>query len=251
MNKTLQILIVEDEAITAENLKETLKKLGYGIAGVVNNATDAIDILINKKVDFAILDIQIQGNKNGIWLANYIRKTYNIPYIFLTAFGDEKTILDATLTRPYGYLLKPFVRQSLLASIKVALINFAEKLHKEDVDKEDIDKDGSTVLASINSIYIKQEDAYIKLMLNDICFLESDKNYVHLHTEEGFFLIRSTLSKIKETLPSYFLQTHRSFLVNSKKVDKIKPAHVLVNKFTIPLSNSYKTILFKKLDISS
>jgi DNA-binding LytR/AlgR family response regulator len=242
MSQTLQILIVEDEAITAENLKQTLVSLGYEIAGIANNSIDAVDILLNTKVDFAILDIKIQGDKNGIWLANYIRKTSNIPYIFLTAFGDEKTILEATSTRPYGYLLKPFVKQNLLASIEVALINYSEKTNQKPTNNQ--------LLVKEDFVYVKHDEAFVKLMFKDIFFIESDKNYIQIHTENNKLLLRSTLSKIKENLSSNFLQVHRSFIVNTQKIDAIKGLVISLGKFKVTLSNSYKESLFEKLDIT-
>ncbi|QOD59379.1 response regulator [Polaribacter haliotis] len=242
MGQKLQILIVEDEEIIAENLRLTLKNLGYEIAGVVNNALDAIDVLVNEKVDLAILDINIQGSKNGIWIANYIRKSYHIPYLFLTAFGDEKTILEATETRPYGYLLKPFVKESLLASIKIALVNFTEKDNL-------LNKEKTVLKLEENVIYIKVKEAYVKLITDNIYFIESDRNYIQIFTKDSNYLLRSSLSQIKELLPKTFLQVHRSFIINTKKIDSITKLQISLGEYTVQLSNSYKEELYKILQI--
>jgi len=247
MAKPLNILIVEDEAITAENLKQTLLSLGYGIAGLANNAADAIDVIINNKVDLAILDIQIQGAKNGIWLANYIRKTANIPFIFLTAYGDETTIMNAAAARPYGYLLKPFVKQNLLASIQVAITNFVEEkeaLSYNAIPHKSNDKD---VLKSRDALYIKHHGIYSKIYLNDILYAEADKNYVHLVLNTASYMVRSTLKDVKQLLPQTFVQVHRSFVVNIAHVDTIKPISISLQEHVVPLGNSYKDALFKAI----
>lgn len=243
MGKKLKILIVEDEAITAETLRLTLKNLGYNVVGVVDNALDAIDVLMTNKIDLAILDIHIKGNKDGIWIANCIKTSYQIPFIFLTAFGDEQTVVKATETIPYGYLLKPFIKESLMAAIHVAITNFSEKFNLNN------NKSKESVKYKENSIYIKHNDAYLKLLLEDLLFIESDKNYIQLFTEDAKFLVRSTLSKFHETLPTNFIQVHRSFIVNVKKIDTIKGNTLFLGVYKVSFSNSYKENLFKNLDL--
>lgn len=239
MKETLKILIVEDEAITAESLRQNLQRLGYTVIGIANNALDAIDFLSNSNIDLAILDIQIQGKKNGIWLAEYIQEYHKIPFIFLTGFGDEHTAKKAIAKRPNGYLLKPFSKQNLMVTIEVALLNFA----KSGITITNEDKE-----SSVEFMFVKQKDIFVKVKVDEILFLESDRNYVNIHTNGERFTTRSTLSEIKKTLPSYFLQTHRSFIVNFRKIDAVKTSTISVCSFTIPLTNSYKPELMDFLN---
>lgn len=239
MNESLKILIVEDEAITAESLKQNLQRLGYTVVGIANNALDAIDFLSNKTIDLAILDIQIQGNKNGIWLADYIQENHTIPYIFLTGFGDEHTAKKALAKKPSGYLLKPFSRQNLMVTIEVALLNFTKNVLAKNVEN---------TKNSVKFIFVKLKDIFVKVKVDEILFLESDRNYINIHTKGEKYTTRSTLSEIKKNLPNYFLQTHRSFVVNFKKIDAVKTSTLSVCTFTIPLTNSYKSKLMDFLN---
>lgn len=88
----LKILVVEDEYITQKTICNYLTEIGYEVVTAVMNANNAIEILNTKNVDFAILDINIKGEKNGIWLGNYISENFTLPHLYLTAYSDTETI---------------------------------------------------------------------------------------------------------------------------------------------------------------
>ena len=245
MKKTLKILIVEDEALIAESIKLTLTNLGYQVAGITDNALDAIEILNSEQVDLAILDINIQGDKNGIWLAKTMFK--NKPFIFLTAYGDKETIKEASVTKPSSYLLKPFRKEEISAAIQVAIINYAEKKVATLNDKNEKISDNDIVKQE-TSFFIKQNDAYVKLLINEILFFESDKNYLKIQTNSNAFLIRNTIKNMLVTLPNNFMQIHRSFIINTIKIDKITPLNIKINDYLLPFSNSYKKELLAKIN---
>lgn len=115
------ILIVEDELIIADEIAEHIKALGYTVAGKAGRAEKALEILVQKPVDLILMDIRIRGNVDGIDLTCKINEKYSIPVIFLTAYLDEATINRAKETISYGYLLKPFTRETLKVSIEMAL----------------------------------------------------------------------------------------------------------------------------------
>ena len=245
MSEKLRILIVEDEAITAENLKETLLFLGYEVVGIASNSIEAIGFLSNEKVDLTILDIHIQGDKNGIWVANYIRKSHKIPFIFLTAYGDEKTLIDATSTRPYGYLLKPFTQRNLLASLQIALINFTEDSSSDYKNATTQTEENKDILKKENVLYVKHKGAYVKLFLDDIYFLESNKNYIQIYLMDDKYIVRSTLKEFANLLSDNYIQIHRSFIIDYKKVDVIKNDSVFIGPYKVPIGSSdYKEKLF-------
>ncbi len=247
MIKKTNILIVEDESIIAESIKMTLENLGYKVAGVVSNVMDAIEILNTKSVDLAIVDINIQGEKNGIWLAkNMLQK---IPFIYLTAYGDAETVKQAIETKPSSYLLKPFKKINISTSIQLALVNYSKN---EIANINTISKPISDVenqfLTKRETVFIKQKDSYIKLVIKDILFIEADKNYVRIQTEYTNFVIRITLKNIVNKLPDYFVRIHRSFIVNINHINKIQMLNLKVGTFIIPLSNAYRKKLLSKID---
>jgi len=118
MNKNVRILIVEDEFVTLDLLRDYLEESGYEVSGDAMSADEAIKILEKGETDFAMLDINIKGDKNGIWVAEQIQKKYKIPFIFLTAFSDSATVKTAAGTHPYGYLVKPFTKPIFIQRLK-------------------------------------------------------------------------------------------------------------------------------------
>ena len=115
------ILIVEDESIVAMEIDSYLTQCDYNIVGICTNGDDAYNMAIDSDVDLILMDIFLI-NSNGIETAIKIKeKKSDMPIVFLTAYMDEETIDKAVATNPVAYLIKPFNRQALLASIKIAL----------------------------------------------------------------------------------------------------------------------------------
>ncbi|KAF5425354.1 MAG: two-component system, unclassified family, response regulator [Candidatus Methanomarinus sp.] len=119
--KKARILIVEDEAIVAEDLENLIIDFGYEMVGSVVGADDAIQQAIEHRPDLILMDIMLKGNKNGIDAANEIKDMLKIPIIFLTAYSDLKLIEEAKNTEPYAFIVKPFQDKQVIASIELAL----------------------------------------------------------------------------------------------------------------------------------
>ena len=115
-----RILIVEDEWINAEFISTVLKKLNHIIVGVVSSAEEAFESVKNNKVDLIFMDININGNIDGITCAQIINKQYDIPIIYTTAYADNETLSKAGKTNIYGYLIKPFDSKDIEAVLLVA-----------------------------------------------------------------------------------------------------------------------------------
>ena len=226
----LKILVVEDEYITQKTICNYLTEIGYKVVGTSMNANDAIEILNTKEVDFAIFDINIKGEKNGIWLGNYISENFNIPHLFLTAYSDTETIKKALETNPLGYLVKPFQKHDLFTSIEIAILNFS----KNQTSKE-------------KHILVKHNEIYTKVNFDSILFIESDKNYLILNCEEENYRYRSTIADFENVMPNYFIKTHKGFVVNSHKVKEFTNSLILINDFKIPISKTFKDLVFSKL----
>ena len=130
---TLTIGVVEDEMIIADNLCNTLKKIGYQHTQPVSSYATAIEMLEKEKPDLVLLDIQIKGAKDGIEVAHYIREHYDIPFIFLTANSDPATVERAKQTHPNAYLSKPFTKDDLFTAIEICMHNFSD--HREQIGR--------------------------------------------------------------------------------------------------------------------
>lgn len=117
----MKILIVEDERISAEDIKTTLEKFDYKVCGIVSDGKSAIEKAGKLKPDIIIMDILLAGDIDGIDAANEIRSRYGIPVVFLTAYADEKILDRAKITEAYGYILKPFDEKELHSIIEMAI----------------------------------------------------------------------------------------------------------------------------------
>lgn len=120
MTKT-KILIVEDEAIVALEIKMELEKLGCDITDTVCTKKDVLQSIQNVMPDIILMDINLGKNENGIDIVQKIQKTQNIPILYLTAFSDDDTMNKAFATNPIGYIVKPFKPQDLKVHIQLAM----------------------------------------------------------------------------------------------------------------------------------
>ena len=122
-----RILVVEDEAIVAEDLRDLLEGLRYEVAAVVPSGCEAIAKAVELRPDLVLMDIKLKGAMEGIEAAVKIREQTGPPVVFLTAFADERTLERAKAACPYGYLIKPFDQRTLRATIEVALNRYREE----------------------------------------------------------------------------------------------------------------------------
>ncbi len=121
------ILIVEDEAITALDLKHQVTSLGYEVAGIADTAEDAVRMANERRPNLVLMDIRLAGELDGIVAASAIRGREDIPVVFLTAHSDQATLDRALATSPFGYVLKPFQVRELKVTIEVALYKHARE----------------------------------------------------------------------------------------------------------------------------
>lgn len=120
MDKT-RIMIVEDEGITSAYIESTLKQLGFTVSSIESSSDMAIEKAEEDNPDLILMDIHINGTKDGIVTAEEIQTRFNIPVVYLTAHSDEATLERAKLTDPFGYVLKPLDPKDLRVNIELAM----------------------------------------------------------------------------------------------------------------------------------
>lgn len=113
------ILIVEDEVLIATQIQMFLEFNGYNCVGIAVDYTDAIELLENEHIDLILLDVKINGLKDGIDLAKHITKNLALPFLFLTSYNDADTIRELKSLNPIGYINKPINDTILLKNIDV------------------------------------------------------------------------------------------------------------------------------------
>ncbi len=123
-NQPPRVLVVEDDPITAHDLRQTLTDLGFNVPATIGNGLEVQAFIEKEQVDLALLDIQLSGSLSGIDIAHYINARRPIPFVFLTGLADYQTLDAAKLTLPAAYLTKPFRIMDLKASLELALHNF-------------------------------------------------------------------------------------------------------------------------------
>ncbi len=124
-----RIMVVEDEAIVAEEIRSRLTYLKYGVPAVAASGEEAVKMAEETFPDLVLMDIRLKGDMDGVNAAEEIRSRFNIPVVYLTAYADDETLQRAKLTEPYGYILKPFKEKDLRTNIEIAL-------HKHSVETQ-------------------------------------------------------------------------------------------------------------------
>jgi PAS domain S-box-containing protein len=117
----VKVLVVEDEWITAQDIKRSLEKLDYAVPATIVTGEEAIQKAIELQPDLVLMDIVLPGEIDGIEAAKQIHLCCNCPVVFLTAYSDAETLQRANATQPYGYLIKPFEDRELNSTIQIAL----------------------------------------------------------------------------------------------------------------------------------
>lgn len=118
----VKVIIVEDERMIAEDIKNSLISMGYKVIAIYSNGEDVLSQLSGCDVDVILLDIMLEGELTGIDTARLINKKHDIPIIFLTAYADNATISSASSVKPYAYIVKPFDAKELNAAIEITLV---------------------------------------------------------------------------------------------------------------------------------
>lgn len=134
--ETSKILIVEDERIVALSVKDILNSEKYNVCSIVNSAKEAIKEIDHYRPNLVIMDIKIKGEIDGIELAKYIKNKYLIPSIFLTAYSDNILIERAKVVEPLGYILKPFNKNEIISTVKIALYKSVKEKNEKYVCKK-------------------------------------------------------------------------------------------------------------------
>ncbi len=229
--ESIKVLVVEDEPIAARHLSVILEGLGYQLIGTVDNSIDAFSTITREQPDLVILDIDIRGEMDGIQLGQKLNEHHPLPIIYLTSSKDPETVNRAKQTSPQAYMVKPFDAEHLQIAIDLAVHNFREKEAASDRENYKI-KD---------SLYIKVDNRYQKLVMSDILFIEASGSYVDIYTETSKHTLAINLHQVEmEIVDNRFMRVHRSFVVNLSKVDSFEKARLFIGDQAIPISKTYR-----------
>jgi DNA-binding LytR/AlgR family response regulator len=237
MNKNTSILIVEDEMIIAANISLQLNNLGYDVTGIIPRAEEVLSEIRQHIPDIILMDINLKGDLDGIEVVKLIQKEFKIPVIYLTANSDKVHFEKAKATNPYAFISKPFKKLDLQRAIELSLV----RIQKEQQSEKNLELVSDEPYILSDCIFVRSHDKMVKVCINNILYIEAERNYCKIHCKEKEHLIVTTLKYLQEKLPSNSLmRIHRSFIVNLHHIDEIATNHVVIGKKAIPLSAELK-----------
>ncbi len=238
----LRLLLLEDLEEEATEIIDFLEDNNYEVIHV-KNAVEAEKEIKNRFFDIILLDIMIDGKPEGISLAHRLNKqNIEIPFLFLTSMQSKLVFDEAKLTKPYTYLLKPFNKLELLYSLELAL----EKFHEQ---SSSISLSDKNAIISPSFLFVKKKRSIMKVDTASIIYVEVKEKYCRLVCDDGDYLIKLSLTKVKELLgDTAFTQTHRNYLVNTQKIKEIyfeDNLLILQNNHKISFSERFKNQFIK------
>lgn len=229
--KEYSCIVLDDDALSLTIVSKLLNEHGHiQLASSFQNPEDAYTFLLQNKVDFIILDVDLNG-VNGIELLGEFTKT--VPTIVISSY-DEYAVqaFDASVL---DYVLKPLQKMRFFKAI-TKVIDVIDRNH--------------TIPVNETSIFVRKNDSYVKVSINDILFLRSDGDYIEIITQETKYLIISTMDTLLAKINSAeFIRVHRSYAVPVTKVESFHDHDLYIGKHIIPVSKSYVKVVKEKLNI--
>lgn len=225
----MKAIAIDDEPIALEIIKAHAAKVPFlELAATFTDAFKALEYLQKEQIDLIFLDIKMP-DISGIEFFNSLSRKPLL--IFTTAYTEHAVTsfeMDAV-----DYLLKPF---SLARFIKGC--NKAYELHKV-----------RNAATATDHLYVKTGYEQVKVLFEDILYLEAAGNYVTFVLKSGQVLSRSTFAEAINLLPAdKFVRIHRSYIVSLKKIDKIEKHQVTIGKATLPIGEAYSHQLTEALN---
>ena len=230
----IKVLIVEDEILVAEDVASDLENDGYVITDIAISSNEALKSIENNCPHIILMDINIKGDKDGIELAEQINQNIPIPIIYVTSNTSTEFVDRAILTGPHAFISKPYNYNDLSIAIELALNNHNEKA----VENSNAD-------IKLNSIFVKKGDYHRKVLLEDVLYIEANGSYCNVYAEGNSYTFSFNLNHFQKQVSSPILKrVHRSYIVNLKNVDGFDRTTLLIGDKIIPVSNSYKDLVF-------
>lgn len=232
--KPLKILIVEDELITANDIKETLEKAGHEIIAITQSSKEAISILKHSLPDLALIDITLEDSTlDGIDTAKALLMETKIPIIYLTANSETPTVQRAAETYPAAYLLKPFRHKELAIQVELAYHNYQGNK-------------GLTANPLISeSLYFPFEGGHVRIKKSNVLYIKAEGSYVMIFEVNSERLFAMNLGYLVQffSTPNFY-RLSRSYLVNLDYVERIENSQLVIQGAIVPFSEKqYKDVI--------
>ena len=231
-----KIMIVEDESITAQDIKKSVISLGFEVVSIEDKGKNAIKKAEELKPDLVLMDVVLKGKIDGIEAASRIHEQFNIPVVYLTAYSNDKVFERAKLTDPYGFLVKPVDFYGLKCTLENALYRY--ELEKESKKNEKnlkvfldglpdsgvlIEPDGKIIIA--NELFLKTYGKYHDEIIG--------KNIMDFLPEFIAKKCRKTYKKIIESQESVTIETEHSGIYTKHFINPVFDKESKVSRLAI------------------
>ena len=223
---SINCIIVDDEISSQNVMKHFIAKTEVlELMETCSSGEEAFKYLqLNAGIDLIFLDINMP-NQSGLEFYKSLKHPPKV--IFTTAYPQYA--VEGFEVEAIDYLLKPISYQRFLTAISKAIKLFSEQ--QEPVD----------------FIVLKENKSLHKIFYNDILYIEAFGDYVKVHTTHKTILTHSTFKRLKEKLPAYFIRVHKSFCVNTNRLEQVTGNMVILDNHKIPIGQTYKEKVLKKL----
>jgi DNA-binding LytR/AlgR family response regulator len=233
----INVLIVEDKALIAEDIAGKLRKHGLEVAGIYDSGEEALEFIKTTRPDLVLMDIELAGAMDGISAALVLTQEYDIPVIYLSDFNDQKTLERAKKTQPASYLTKPFNEADLVRAIEIAFSNANAQATRRPVKKD--------------YVFLREDNqVFSRLKLDDILYLKADRAYCSIVTEAKEHKFSTSMNHIWDQLGQHdFIRAHRSYVVNLNRITSLDGNVIHLGKKQVQMSDGFREEVLSKLKI--
>lgn len=237
---SLRTLIIDDEPHAIEVIKKYAGQIpGIQLQGTFANAVTAFQELRKNETDLVFLDI----NMPGLSGTELIRSLQHPPHVIFTTAHQEYAVEGFELNA-VDYLLKPVSFDRFLRAVDKVM-----NLHQLQSVTQPVESPATKETVQPFYLYMRIDRQLIKLNTEEICWIESDKDYIKIFTPTQTYMTKQKISAMENLLPiQAFLRVHRSFIVPLSKVTGYNPNYLMVNNTKIPIGRNYKQICLDKFN---
>jgi two-component system LytT family response regulator len=225
---TYTCIAIDDEPLAIEKIVSFVGRFPFlTLKATFDNAVDSLKYLSENKIDLIFLDIQMEIMTGLDLLVALPEK----PQVILTTAYSQYALKGYEL-EVIDYLLKPYSFERFAQAVNKAVKRISEKTFQTE--------------PALDFIFVKTDYRLLKVMLNDILFIEGMRDYRCIHTPAAKILTQQTFGSFEEQLPSsQFVRIHKSYMVSLSKIDSVEKHRVKIGKELIPVSESYRVSFYK------
>lgn len=260
------VLIVEDQPVLYERLRRALVKERFTVDKYTKSYEEAINRLVVKTPDIVLLDIDLQGDKDGLDLGKILNEKYHIPFVYVTDYDDNSTFFKGLHTNHEHFIVKTKPRLNVDEVIRA----IQTVLHKKEIKSQDLKHEGVIGLVGyldeikdfgkgkVTKVPVKYNDiAYftIKPFTNQDGVLEDLRaNYLWFKTKKGktsdYYFLKSSLKDLLKELPRQFVRINESYIVNiapDMLTGRINGSMLSIANEELQINATYKEEVLKRI----